>query len=77
MPGSQEVAAQGLAAYVSMDVHVIGGAGGRAHQVGDFFYGDNRRAFTEAGMWGLIRVLPQPTCAATTPLRVLDQAACT
>ena len=77
MPGSQEVAAQGLAAYVSLDAHIIGGAGGRAHQVGDFFYGDNRRAFTEAGMWGLIRVLPQPTCAAITPLVRLDLATCT
>ncbi len=77
MPGSQEVAAQGLAPYQGIDVHVIDGAGGRGKQTGDFFYGDNRRPFTEGGMWGVIRVLPKPTCVATTPIRRLDGAACT
>jgi hypothetical protein len=77
MPGSQEVSAQGVAPYEGIDVHVIGGAGGRAAQTGDFFYGDNRRPFSEAGMWGIIRVLPRPSCTATTPIRRLDLAPCT
>jgi manganese oxidase len=77
MPGSQEVATQGLAPYQGVDVHIIGGAGGRGSQTGDFFYGDNRRPFTEGGMWGVLRVLPKPACAATTPIRTLDGAACT
>jgi manganese oxidase len=76
LPHSQEVAAQGLAPYQGIDVHLIGGAGGRGGQTGDFFYGDNRRPFSEAGMWGIIRVLPRPSCAATTPIRLLDGAAC-
>ena len=76
MPGSQEVATQGLAPYQGIDVHLIGGAGGRGSQTGDFFYGDNRRPFTEGGMWGVLRVLPTPTCAAQAPIRQLDGAAC-
>jgi manganese oxidase len=76
MPGSQEVAAQGMAPYQGFDVHIIGGAGGRGGQAGDFFYGDNRRPFTEGGMWGVIRVLPKPACGATSPVRQLDGAAC-
>ena len=71
------VSAQGVAPYEGIDVHVIGGAGGRAGQTGDFFYGDNRRPFAEAGMWGIIRVLPTPSCAALTPIRRLDLAPCT
>jgi manganese oxidase len=76
LPGSQEIAAQGIAPYAGVDAHIIGGAGGRGQQVGDFFYGDNRRPFTESGMWGIIRVLPTPSCTATAPLRRLDMAAC-
>ena len=76
MPGSQEVAEQGLSPYQGIDVHIIDGAGGRAGQTGDFFYGDNRRPFTEGGMWGVLRVLPVPVCGSTAPLRLLDGAAC-
>ena len=76
MAGSQEVAEQGLSPYQGIDVHIIGGAGGRGSQVGDFFYGDNRRPFTEGGMWGILRVLPKPSCSATAPLRLLEGAAC-
>ena len=76
MAGSQEVAEQGVSPYQGIDVHLIGGAGGRGNQSGDFFYGDNRRAFTEGGMWGILRVLPKPSCATSTPIRRLDGSAC-
>jgi hypothetical protein len=49
--------------WEKLDINVSGGAGGAAQQAGDYFYGDLRRAFTEAGMWGLFRVLPN-TCSA-------------
>jgi hypothetical protein len=75
--GSQEVAEQGLAPFQGIDVHLIGGSGGRGSQTGDFFYGDNRRPFTEGGMWGILRVLPKPSCTATAPVRLLDGAPCT
>ena len=62
-----------MAPYQGIDAHIIGGAGGRGAQTGDFFYGDNRRPFTEGGMWGVIRVLPKPaSCDASSPIRQLD-----
>ena len=51
---------------------VAGGAGGGA-TVGDLFYGDLRRPFTAAGMWGLQRVMSDATC----PIRPLDNRGCT
>jgi Ca2+-binding RTX toxin-like protein len=47
--------------WEKMDLLVSGGAGGVTQQPGDYLYGDIRRPFTEAGMWGLFRVLPN-TC---------------
>ena len=50
-------------------MNVIGGAGGRNHMVGDLFYGDLRRPFIQAGMWGLVRVLdPADVKADLKPL---------
>lgn len=43
-------------------------AGGSAHTVGDFVYQDRRLAFTQAGMWGLIRILP----ASDNSIKPLD-----
>jgi hypothetical protein len=49
--------------WESATMHVLGGAGSTSHTPGDYFYGDLRRPFTQAGMWGLQRVLPKPvTC---------------
>ena len=39
---------------------MAGGAGGPGHQTGDYVYGDLRRPFTVAGMWGLLRVYATP-----------------
>jgi hypothetical protein len=75
--GAQEVSTQGVAPYQGIDIHLIDGAGGRGYLLGDFFYGDNRRVFTEGGMWGVLRVLPTPFCTTTAPIRQLDEAACT
>jgi hypothetical protein len=61
---SNDVSTLGFGPWETIDAHVDGGAGGRAHADGDFFYGDMRRAFTEAGMWGLMRVLPGVACGS-------------
>ncbi|MDQ1670065.1 MAG: hypothetical protein QOE40_2126, partial [Actinomycetota bacterium] len=54
---------RGIGPWESVRISALGGAGGTRHAPGDYFYGDLRRAFTRAGMWGLQRVLPQPaTC---------------
>ena len=55
---AQQVQTRALGAWELMDAQLEGGAGGWNKTVGDFAYHDNRRAFTDAGMWGLIRTLP-------------------
>ncbi|MDT7545670.1 MAG: hypothetical protein QOE99_1780, partial [Actinomycetota bacterium] len=73
---SDALTAQGLGPWESMDAEIIGGAGGTAGTVGDFFYGDLRKPFTVAGMWGLQRVLPQPTGVLDCPILKLDGNPC-
>jgi hypothetical protein len=45
-----------------------------AQQPGDYFYGDTRRPFTAAGMWGLQHVLPADTIHC--PVRRVDGSSC-
>ena len=60
MDGSDNLETRGVGPWEMLTAEVTGGAGGRAHQAGDYFWGDLRRAFTRAGMWGLTRVLAAP-----------------
>ena len=55
-------AVQPLGSFMTRDGWIVGGAGGPRLVVGDFTVGDYRRAFTEAGMWGLLRVMSDPSC---------------
>jgi len=63
---------RGVGPYEKFDAHLIGGAGGPARAVGDFVYANRRLAYVEAGMWGLFRVLSDPTC----PISPLDGLTC-
>jgi hypothetical protein len=76
LPGAGELAQQAVAPAEAIDVQVVGGAGGRAAQVRDFWYGDLRRPFAEGGMWGLVRVLASPSCGASGPLMRLEGSGC-
>ncbi|HEV2783745.1 MAG TPA: hypothetical protein VGX25_30530 [Actinophytocola sp.] len=40
------------------ELEMVGGAGGTIRATGDYFYGDLRNSFAEAGLWGIFRVLP-------------------
>jgi hypothetical protein len=73
---SQLVQSQGTAPGETFDAELQGGAGGLMRSVGDFYYGDMRRAFQEAGMWGLMRVMSKPTCTGA-PIKALDGLSCT
>jgi hypothetical protein len=53
---------KGVASWETQDDVIAGGAGGMARANGDFFYGDMRRPFIEAGMWGIMRVRPDASC---------------
>jgi len=72
IPTSQEIASEGVGPYETFDAELVGGAGGLARSRGDFFYGDVRRPFTQAGMWGLMRVMSDPSC----PIKPLDGLTC-
>ncbi|HVE26290.1 MAG TPA: hypothetical protein VNC22_12840, partial [Sporichthya sp.] len=72
IPISQTIASEGVGPYETFDAELVGGAGGLARSRGDFFYGDVRRPFTQAGMWGLMRVMSDPSC----PIRPLDGLTC-
>jgi hypothetical protein len=66
---SQLLSARSLAAGETMEVELVGGAGGTNWYPGDYRYGDNRQPFTEAGMWGLFRVVPsEPSIAGLSRL---------
>jgi hypothetical protein len=56
---------QSIGPWESFDAEIAGGAGGWSHSIGDFFYGDLRRPFTQIGVWGLQRVLPPPATCPT------------
>jgi hypothetical protein len=67
-PNGDYVETRGLAPMGVVDAHIAGGAGGRGHNLGDYFYGDLRRPFTDAGMWGLQRVLDPTAGCPIKPL---------
>jgi manganese oxidase len=75
IPNSEELDARIVVPWGTVDAHVAGGAGGRNSAVGDFFYGDLRRPFTVAGLWGLQRVLP--AAGSGCPIKPLDGKTCT
>jgi hypothetical protein len=75
IPQSQLVQSQGIAPGETFDAELQGGAGGLMRGVGDYYYGDMRRAFMQAGMWGLLRVASNPTCAGA-PVKPLDGLSC-
>src|SRR5262249_50718006 len=69
---ADELSTRALGPQEKLDAQIVGGAGGRAQTIGDFIYQDRRLPFTEAGMWGIIRVLPASSCL----LKPLDGSAC-
>ena len=56
MRHAEQVFAQALAPGYAFDVPVIGGFGGEYGKTGDFLFFDARIPFTQAGLWGFIRV---------------------
>jgi hypothetical protein len=60
IPNADSAETHGVGPWEMLTANISGGAGGITQQPGDYFYGDMRRVFTQAGMWGLQRVLPAP-----------------
>lgn len=55
---SQLLPSRSFSSGETAEVELVGGAGGTTRSTGDYLYGDGRQPFTEAGMWGIFRVLP-------------------
>jgi hypothetical protein len=73
--GAQKVANEAVGPWESLDANIVGGAGWG--QVGDFFYGDMRRGYTQAGMWGIQRVFAAPTSSSSPcPIKSLEGGVC-
>lgn len=58
MANSNLIASKGLRSGEAIDMLLHEGAGGQAGAPGDYFFGDMRAPFQEAGVWGLLRVHP-------------------
>lgn len=58
---SQLLSSRSFTAGETAEVELVGGAGGTTRATGDYLYGDLRQPFTEAGIWGIFRVLPTST----------------
>jgi hypothetical protein len=67
---STNISSIGIGPMEKFDAQIT--AGGIGAQPGDYFYGDQRRPFTQAGAWGLMRVLSDAAC----PIRPLDGGSC-
>ena len=65
IPNADSAETRAVGPWEMLTATISGGAGGATQQPGDYYYGDMRRVFTKAGMWGLQRVLPVPaSCPA-------------
>jgi manganese oxidase len=71
---SNSLTAQGMGPWETFNAKVTGGAGGTQQAPGDYFYGDQRRPFTQVGLWGLQRVLPVGT--GECPIRLVNGSTC-
>lgn len=69
---SELITADRVSAGTSFEAELQGGAGGKARAAGDYFVGDLRRPFTQAGVWGILRVLPDPTPATPAGIKQLS-----
>jgi hypothetical protein len=48
--------ARTLTGGMTIDAWLAGDAGGTRENRGDFTYQDGRQPFTQAGMWGILRI---------------------
>jgi hypothetical protein len=66
--GSTIVATQAVGAREVFTAQPLGGAGGEGHLPGDYVYGDSRGPYRDAGVWGVLSVLPHHE-SGLAPLR--------
>jgi FtsP/CotA-like multicopper oxidase with cupredoxin domain len=57
--GADQLSSVVLGGLEAITISPQGGAGGPARRPGDYLYGDHRGPYQEAGLWGIVRVLPE------------------
>jgi hypothetical protein len=78
--GSTLVSSLQVGGLEAVTLQLRGGAGGVDHVPGDYVYGDHRGPYLEAGLWGILRVLPADAkvpglLPLTTPARSTSKVA--
>jgi hypothetical protein len=63
---SQLMSARTITAGQKLDAELVGGAGASPAHTGDYAFLDSRQPFTQAGLWGILRV--QPNHAGIIPV---------
>ncbi|MEE8113187.1 MAG: hypothetical protein V3T23_02415, partial [Nitrososphaerales archaeon] len=58
IPGANILSSRAIGPHESMDISLVGGAGGTQQGVGDYLYLNHRMPFFEGGQWGILRVTP-------------------
>jgi manganese oxidase len=56
MSGSQRLSGRTMTSGEVIEARLVGGAGGTLQVPGDYLYSDHRFPFTQAGLWGILRV---------------------
>jgi hypothetical protein len=57
--GADRLSSVILGGLEAITISPEGGAGGWARRPGDYLFGDHRGPYQEAGLWGVVRVLPE------------------
>ena len=74
MPGSEQFYNDVLLPGMSLNLYMVGGAGGDIQAPGDYLFLDRRQPFLEFGLWNLLRVTADGSSGGTDSIAILDQA---
>lgn len=72
MPGSEQLYNDVLIPGLTLNLHMVGGAGGDIQAAGDFLFLDRRQPFLEFGLWNILRVTDDGSSGATDTITLLE-----
>ncbi len=72
MEGSEQVFNDVLAPGMTLDLYMVGGAGGDIQAPGDYLFLDRRQPFLEFGLWNILRVTDDDSSGGLDSITILD-----
>jgi len=72
MAGSEQVFNDVLVPGMTLDLFMVGGAGGDIQAPGDYLFLDRRQPFLEFGLWNILRVTDDGTSGGTDAVRFTE-----